>query len=560
MNRTTWLGAVAGLFWIGLPSSGQAQKQTFRCQDAVIRVGLDDKVYVSADALVIRCGRDGSDPVAAPPSAAVVNATASSEGVIAVAHAHFSKCITLHDTDFELLGRFSRISDAGFRSPGGVAAGPSGDFYALDQGRDTIVRFHPDGIRCALYRIPREPSGPQGELVRFRICEKTKTLYVVDRAPVVRCFSLDGPEWKLTCRKLWEAPCGGSLESGSDLFWGYGGFDVDEAGVLYIYRRADHVLQRYDPAGRSLPEVSLDWKELRPTDKEFVRDVQVSKGEVFIKRNHPTELFQRFDLASGRRKTVAVAPPDYAALIRPRKASGPARSMKAVVSSVGMPQGRGKPLRVLFIGNSQINCVRDIPEIVEELSRSAQAKGGPLILAEEVAVGGVGLEGYWNDGLGTKRIAGGGWDWIVLNEIVYSYGATTAKFQEFARRFVLEAKKVGARTLFFATGEVESAKSRQETMYRDSLAMARECEGRVAGAGMAWQKVWMKQPGFDFYFTDRAHPNAQGYYLNACVIYSALTNASPVGLDSAGLTPDEAGFLQKFAWEQAQEDRRAESR
>jgi hypothetical protein len=114
--------------------------------------------------------------------------------------------------------------------------------------------------------------------------------------------------------------------------------------------------------------------------------------------------------------------------------------------------------------------------------------------------------------------------------------------------------------LFFATGEVESAKARQETMYRDALAMARESGGRVAGGGMAWPKAWARRPTIDFYHTDRAHPNAQGYYLNACVLYSALTGGSPEGLDPAGLGVEEASFLQKIAWEQALEDRREESR
>jgi hypothetical protein len=560
MNVRDWIGMAAGLLLIGTTSSGQAQKPTFHSDAATLRVGLDDRVYVSAEGLVLRCGRDGSDPAGAPAGGLIANATASPEGIIAVAHAHFSKDVTLYDGDFDVLGRFSRIADAGFRSPGGVAAGLSGDFYALDQGRDCIVRFHPDGIRCGIYQIPREPDGPAGELVRFRVCEKTKTLYVVDRAPVVRCLSMEGSEWKQTCRKLWEAGSEGALAAGSSLYWGYGGFDVDENGILYIVGKTGTVLKRFDPAGRPLPDAPLEWGDLKPTEKEFIRDIQVSKGEVFVKRSHATELFQRYDLATGRRKNVVPAPAEYSALVRDRKGSNGVRPLKAVVSPVGIPSGRGTPLRVLFIGNSQINCIRDIPEIVEELSRSDKSRSIPLILAEEVAVGGVGLEGYWKEGLALKRIAAGGWDWIVINEIVYSFGASSARYQEYARKFAAEAKKAGARTLFFATAEVENAKARQEVMYRDAVAMARESGGRVAGGGMAWPKAWARRPMFDFYHTDRAHPNAQGYYLNACVIFSALTGGSPEGLHPAGLGEEEAGFLQKIAWEQSLEDRKEESK
>jgi hypothetical protein len=558
MSRFAWAGWIVGLLWTAA-ASGQEQKAVFKNEGAALRVGLDDKVYVSSGSLFLRCNRDGSEPVGAPSVASMSNATANPEGIIAAAYAHFGRNVTLYDSSFNVLGRFGRIADSGFRSPAGVAAGPSGDFYALDQGRDQVVRFHPDGIRCGIFTVPREPAGPSGELARFRVCEKTRTIYVVDRAPVIRCLGFDSPDWRVTCRKLWEVRVEGSLEAGSELFHGYGGFDVDENGVLHVLRKTGDVVQSYDPEGKPLRELKPEWGDLKPTAKEYVQGLQVSKGDLFIHRNHPTEMFQRYDLATGKRKDVAAVPADYPAIQRAPKTPNEGLPIKAVTSDLGIPAGRGKPLRVLFIGNSQVNCVCDIPEIIEDLSRSDKNPKVPLILADEVLVGGVGLEGYWKNGLGQKRIAAGGWDWVVLNEIVYSYGGNTAKFQEVARRFDAEAKKVGAKTLFFATGEVERAKSKEEVMYRDALAMARESKGRVAGAGMAWLRAWEKEPKRDFHHTDRAHPNAKGYYLNACVIYAALTGASPVGLDPFTLAKEDAEFLQKVAWEQAQEDRKRES-
>jgi hypothetical protein len=563
MRRITWAGWIAILCSAVAGSekpSRQEKKPVFKNEGSTLRLGLDGKVYVSSGTLFIRCNRDGSEPAGAPPGASLSNATANADGIIAAAYAHFAKNVTLFDAGWNVLGRFARIADAGFRSPGGVAAGPSGDFYALDQGRDQVVRFHPDGIRCGLYRIPREPAGPGGELSRFRVCEKTATLYVVDRAPLIRCFSFDTPEFQSTCRKLWEIPVEGTLEAGCELFHGYGGFDVDENGVLYVLKKTGDVVQSYDPQGRLLKELKPDWGELKPGPAQYISGLQVSKGEAFIQRNHPTELFQRFDLATGKRKDVARVPTDYSALMPGHKTPFEGRPIKPVVSEAGLPAGHGKPLRVLFIGNSQVNCVCDIPDIVEDLSRSSKDTKTPLILADEVVVGGVGLEGYWKNGLAQQRIAAGGWDWIVINEIVYSYGGNTAKFQEYARRFDQEAKKAGARMLYFATGEVEIAKSRQGAMYRDALAMARETRGRVAGAGMAWQRAWEEQSKLDFHHTDRAHPNAKGYYLNACVIFAALTDRSPLGLGPFSLPPGDAEFLQKIAWAQHLEDRSQEEK
>jgi hypothetical protein len=558
--RTAWI-----LTWCCFTASeatshpGQ-QKPVFKNEAATIRLGLDGRVYLSSGTLFLRCNRDGDDLVAAPPGSSVINATANADGIIAAAYAHFAKNVTLYDPGFNVLGRFSRISEAGFRAPAGVAAGPSGDFFALDQGRDQIIRFHPDGIRCGVYQIPREPAGPAGELARFRLCEKTQTLYVVDRSPLIRCFRFETSAFRSTCRKLWEIPVEGTLEAGCELFHGYGGFDVDEDGILYVLKKTGDSVQSYDSQGRPLKTWKPQWGDRAPSAQEFVSGLQVSRGEAFVHRHHPTELFQRYQLASGKLEKVALVPPDYAALMLGPRKPGEARPVKPVASELGLPAGRDKAMRVLFIGNSQVNCVCDIPEIVEDLSRSVKDRNVPLILADEVLVGGVGLEGYWKNGLATHRIQAGGWDWVVINEIVYSYGGNTAKFQEYARRFDAEAKKVGARILFFSSGEIERAKSREEVMYRDALSMARECKGRVAGGGMAWQKAWEERPKLDFHHTDRAHPNSLGYYLNACVIFAALTDSSPVGLDPFTLSGEEAPFLQKKAWEQYGDDRKQEAK
>lgn len=216
------------------------------------------------------------------------------------------------------------------------------------------------------------------------------------------------------------------------------------------------------------------------------------------------------------------------------------------------------PLRVLFVGNSQTRWSHDVPAMVQELSRSAPATT-PRVEADAVVAGGASLERLWNEPSAHAKLAAGGWDWLVCHEIIYSYGGNGARLREYGRRFAAEARQVGAKTLFFATGETEAAKLKVRPMYADALALARECGGRVAGGGMAWLRAWERQPDLDLHHTDRAHPNARGYYLNACVICAALTDRSPVGLDAFTLPVEDARFLQGIAWEQAQADRRAEN-
>ena len=95
---------------------------------------------------------------------------------------------------------------------------------------------------------------------------------------------------------------------------------------------------------------------------------------------------------------------------------------------------------------------------------------------------------------------------------------------------------------------------------RDRVTAASECGGRVAGGGMAWLKAWQLRPELDFHCSDRAHPSELGYYLNACVIFAAFSDKSPLGLDPYSLNKSDAEFLQKIAWEQYQDDRRKEKK
>lgn len=548
----------------------------FKCDLGTISVCMDKKVYVSSGNMIVQCDLDGSGQVGLPRINQTIKGVAvNPQGIIAAAYDYFGKCVVLFDRDFNTVGQFSRIAGGNFGSPAGIATGQSGDFYVLDQYRDQVIRFHPEGVRCGIYQIPMEPAGPNGELNHLRVCEKNRTIYLTGANPLIRCYSIDSPEWKFTCKKLWEIKTEGS-EGNSSWKWGYGGYDVDDDGILYVMEGNDGVIKCYDKDGKPLKDIKLDMKdEFKPVSGKY-KDMRVFNKEIFVKRSHGTEMFQRYDLATGQQKNVVSAPVDFTAIMREPKDPAAGILIKPVESDLGIPAGR-KTMRVLFIGNSQFNCIGDIPDIVEELSRSVTDKNAPLILASEVAIGGVGLEGYWKTALPQKRIAAGGWDWVVVNDIIYSFGTTnTAKFQEFGRKFNDAAKKTGAKMLFVATGEQESKKTEAEKMYTDALALAKEVQGRAAGSGMAWNKAWAKDPKLDFWYSDRAHPNMRGCYINSCVIFSALCDISPVGLspyaelstfpegkDMSARTDKTAisgdiPLLQKAAWDQYQDDRKNE--
>ena len=533
----------------------------FDCKIATMTVGRDGKVYMTSlspkapGGFLLRVDLDGRQQVGGVVTNQMANASANAQGIVATANMHFARKVTLWDAGFHVVGAMVKISGWTFRAPIHVEAGASGDFYAADNAADRIIRFTPDGMRVGTYHVPREPKGDRGEIRDFRVCEKRRTLYVLTSAPkgVIRCLSFEGAGWKITCRKLWsaESPVGwGEPHIGG----GGGGFDVDDEGVLYVKDRAGGPVRRFGPDGKAMADVKLriTGKLLpRATDRGF-RYLRIAGGEALLNRRHATELFQRYDLATGALKQVV----SLGTVKPPPKGGAPALPKPAVAAPKA---GEPAPLRVLFVGNSQVNCVCDITEIVEDLSHSAPPRV-PRIQADEVVIGGASLERLWKDGHARRKIAAGRYDWVVLQEMIGVAEHRKANFVKHARLLDKAVKQARARTLFFVTAQVEGKRPAHEVMHAANLEIARELGGRIAGGGMAWLKAWAKRPKLDLHHTDRAHPNVKGYYLNACVIFAALTGASPVGMDRFSLPAKDARFLQTVAREQAAEDRRREKK
>ena len=230
-----------------------------------------------------------------------------------------------------------------------------------------------------------------------------------------------------------------------------------------------------------------------------------------------------------------------------------------------------RPLKVLFIGNSQMQCY-DLPEIMRIMSESAP-EGSPRIEVGRALLGGKGLKGFWEagEGRGSPRgmISAGKWDYVIIQEI---YNAREPEFQDYAARFDDEIRKAGSKTILFATASVTEHYGRS-FHYPDSFKKLNDMQisfGKkmgipVASAGYAWMRYWGPHPTeeqlLDLYHKDKGHPGAKGTYIYACLLYSAITGKSPEGLTSEfktvrggiAIPKDEAARMQKAAWEQYQE-------
>ncbi len=222
-----------------------------------------------------------------------------------------------------------------------------------------------------------------------------------------------------------------------------------------------------------------------------------------------------------------------------------------IVSSTAVAQ----PKKVLFIGNSLTYRQDGIYSHLEKLAASADP---PYILQTEKSIkGGATLKTHWERPEPREAIIKADCDVVVLQEDLPEINVSY--FREYARRFVNEIRKTNSNPIllmawyyprlgWISTAEIARA-------HRD---IAKELNVEVAPVALAWQRSIKKRPDLDLYVADREHPSIYGTYLATCVVYATLFGKSPAGLGytPAGMSSEEAAFLQHLAWETCQKWKR----
>jgi hypothetical protein len=75
----------------------------------------------------------------------------------------------------------------------------------------------------------------------------------------------------------------------------------------------------------------------------------------------------------------------------------------------------------------------------------------------------------------------------------------------------------------------------------------------VVPAGLAFERALAGRPGLALHVADRRHPSLAGTYLAACTVLASVYGIDPRGNRyGAGLSDEDAAYLQTVAWETVQ--------
>ncbi len=270
-----------------------------------LAVGRDGSVYVyggkdGAD-YVLRLSSDGSQKFGMATTYATTGVAVGVDGIVATSNAHFAKSVSVYDRNGRELGKaggFTGNDAVGWDGPGAIEAGTSGDFFALDQHVNRIVRINSSGEILRSYPLQAEGEKNAARLWRygFRVSEKDEQFYFIVGNEVL-CRGFDGVRrWSLRAQVSGD-PWGGFS----------GGFDVDAAGRLYLNDGVDAKVRIFDANGQPAGEVTLAMGDRAASPQRRISHLRVLRDDIIVRQKSDTEIFQVYDRASGTfRRVVSI--------------------------------------------------------------------------------------------------------------------------------------------------------------------------------------------------------------------------------------------------------------
>lgn len=218
---------------------------------------------------------------------------------------------------------------------------------------------------------------------------------------------------------------------------------------------------------------------------------------------------------------------------------------------------------ILFIGNSY-SYYNDLPRMVGSMVESS----GDSVFIDQILLGGATFQSHSANPQVLEKINSRKWTYVVLQEQSQrpSFPPTQVNNEvyPYAKILVNQILKNDSCSIpvFYMTwgrkyGDKDNCanypplctymgmQQRISETYRE---LAKQNNGILAPAGMAWQESINKDSLFNLYVEDNSHPNVRGSYLSALTIFETIYKKSTVGMKYLAALPDsEAVKMQIIA-------------
>ena len=231
-----------------------------------------------------------------------------------------------------------------------------------------------------------------------------------------------------------------------------------------------------------------------------------------------------------------------------------------IVSIFGISQDKS----VLFIGNSFTGAY-NLPELVQNIALSK----GETMIVDASMPGGSRFQTHKVLDFTLDKIASRNWDYVVLQEHVQLAvlpeeiaGDAYSPPHATDLNAIIKDNYACTEVVFYMTWGIKygdaffcdeyppvcTYEGMQDELRDAHIAMANDYGGTVSPAGEAWRAVINEDPDIELYDMDGGHPNINGAYLTACVMFATIYQSPSVGATFTADIDDElALFFQTKA-------------
>ena len=218
------------------------------------------------------------------------------------------------------------------------------------------------------------------------------------------------------------------------------------------------------------------------------------------------------------------------------------------------------PAQVLFVGNSYFYYNDSLHNHVNRLVQAHDKGLAERIAYKSATIGGAALNHH--DVAGHLELGRLGlekpFDLVILQGGSGEPLRESRRriFTETARRHSAAIRETGAEVALYMTPAYSDVHSRYDPDMIDKIASlyietANEVGALVIPVGLAFEEAYKRKPDMILHkFFDGSHPELEGTYLAACVVFASLYNESPVGNSYTyfgEISAEDAAFLQQVA-------------
>lgn len=181
-------------------------------------------------------------------------------------------------------------------------------------------------------------------------------------------------------------------------------------------------------------------------------------------------------------------------------------------------------IEVLFVGNSQ-TYINDVPRLIQEIGEMDKT----YINYVNISKPDYSLGDHWNEGEAQSALSNGKYQFMIGQQGSSALPESQVLLKEYAKRYADLCKNRNVQLNLYMVWPMTSRMFDLDNVIYSYTQAAAFVGASLSPVGLAWKKVWEKNPKLALHDADGLHANKKGSVLAAMTIYASLFKKKDLG-------------------------------